>query len=63
MTPTLPRLLLMCLALAFASIWLGCGPEELEEEDASGELIVSPDDEMLAADLPDADQPVEVETD
>ena len=28
MTPSLPRVLLMCLALAFASVWLGgCGPD------------------------------------
>lgn len=33
MTPPLPRLLLMCLALAFASLWFGCGPEDAEEED------------------------------
>ena len=31
MSPPVPRVLLMCLALAFASAWLGCGPEEESE--------------------------------
>ena len=34
MTPSVPRVLLMCLALAFASFWLGCGPEPTDGVDA-----------------------------
>ena len=33
MRPSAPRVLLMCLALAFASFWLGCGPDTFEESE------------------------------
>ena len=32
MSPSVPRVLLMCLALAFASVWLGCGPDPADDE-------------------------------
>lgn len=32
MTSARPRLLPMCLALVFASLWLGCGPEDADED-------------------------------
>lgn len=38
MNPPVPRLLLMCLALAFASVWLGCGPDLPEESTDFSEL-------------------------
>ncbi len=36
MTPSMPRVCLMCLALAFASVWLGCGPDLDGEEEFDG---------------------------
>jgi hypothetical protein len=39
----MPRVLLMCLALGFASIWLGCGPDLDDQEEDEG--LVPQDDE------------------
>ena len=34
MTPPVPRVLLLCLALAFASVWLGRGADPSDDEQA-----------------------------
>lgn len=44
MTPSLPRVLLMCLALAFASVWLGgCGPEPADDAESTDAELLPPD--------------------
>jgi hypothetical protein len=48
MTPSLPRVLLMCLALAFASVWLGgCGPDVADGVDATDAELLPPDPSEL----------------
>ena len=57
MTPSPLRVCLMCLALAFASVWLGCGPEADEEEDFGVGESSEPRPESPAAD----EAPLEIE--
>jgi hypothetical protein len=47
----------MCLALAFASVWLGCAPEAEEEEDFAAGESFEPRPEQPPAD----EAPLELE--
>ena len=59
MTPSIPRVLLMCLALAFASAWLGCGPDLTDDApgDAPIDLWAPEFSEHEPAALPDDELP------